>query len=138
MDCEFILKVEGEEISFKTTESPESDQLTELITAFKNNPEAYSKLKKLVEEKYSFGFPTSVDINELQKGPVTHNYTLDEFKKVIDFDVTFPEGVTCNILYVSSAKKDNKRILTSKRIINSDGKEIFVIPENYKKKRVVY
>lgn len=97
----------------------------DLITALKNNPDKVQEItQKLYEELGKSQTARSIKIEDLRKKGTLFGNTNVGFLRKLYPDV-FPETISADILLVSNLRIGGASI--SGRVINSEGKEIFVV-----------
>lgn len=127
MNCKVTFTVNGEEISLDLEtglDSPLTDQ--DIIKVLRDNPEQRQALCDIIHTKlYNQSSIGEVTVKSLtsKKGLLGNcgvGYLMEQFS-----DIEFPAGVEANVLLVDNLKIGNQSIYG--RVINSDGKEIFVV-----------
>ena len=127
MNCKVTFTVNGEEISLDLEtglDSPLTDQ--DIIKVLRDNPEQRQALCDLIHTKlYNQSSIGEVTVESLtsKKGLLGNcgvGYLIEQFS-----DIEFPAGVEANVLLVDNLKIGGQSIYG--RVINSDGKEIFVV-----------
>ena len=135
MNCKVTFTVNGEEISLDLEtdlDSPLTDQ--DIIKVLSDNPDQRQALCDMIHSKlYNQSEIGSVTVNDLigksederkrKKGLLGNcgvGYLMEQFH-----DIEFPEGVEANVLLVDNLKVGNQSIYG--RVINSNGKELFII-----------
>lgn len=127
MNCKVTFTVNGEEISLDLEtglDSPLTDQ--DIIKVLRDNPEQRQALCDIIHTKlYNQSSIGEVTVESLtsKKGLLGNcgvGYLMEQFS-----DIEFPTGVEANVLLVDNLKIGNQSIYG--RVINSDGKEIFVV-----------
>lgn len=135
MNCKVTFTVNGEEISLDLEtdlDSPLTDQ--DIIKVLSDNPDQRQALCDMIHSKlYNQSGIEPVTVNDLigksederkrKKGLLGNcgvGYLMEQFH-----DIEFPEGVEANVLLVDNLKVGNQSIYG--RIINSNGKELFIV-----------
>ena len=135
MNCKVTFTVNGEEISLDLEtdlDSPLTDQ--DIIKVLSDNPDQRQALCDMIHSKlYNKSGIEPVTVDDLigksederkrKKGLLGNcgvGYLMEQFH-----DIEFPEGVEANVLLVDNLKVGNQSIYG--RIINSNGKELFII-----------
>lgn len=135
MNCKVTFTVNGEEISLDLEtdlDSPLTDQ--DIIKVLSDNPDQRQTLCDMIHSRlYNQSGIEPVTVNDLigksederkrKKGLLGNcgvGYLMEQFH-----DIEFPEGVEANVLLVDNLKVGNQSIYG--RIINSNGKELFIV-----------
>lgn len=127
MSCIAIFKVGDKEISLDLETGPDlalTDQ--EILEILTKNPEKRQELCSILQNKlYKQNTIESVkvsDLTDLQglKGNTDIEFLSNEFP-----DVSFPQGISANVLLIDNLKVGNQSMYG--RVINSNGEELFIV-----------
>lgn len=139
MACDLIIKIDGEEIiNLESVDQINAASFDQFVEYVHKNESVRNRIINAIRNSNKLG--KSINSTKLNKKEITGNFTLREF--VGNFKSAVPELESLNvdeivgsedieILYVKDASI-NKRRITNTIVRNSDGKEIFVVGDDFR------
>lgn len=139
MACDLIIKIDGEEIvNLESVDQINAASFDQFVKYVHENESVRNRIINAIRNSNKLG--KSINSTKLNEKEITGNFTLREF--VGNFKSAVPElesldvdkiveSENIEILYVRDASI-NKRRITNTIVRNSDGKEIFVVGDDFR------